>query len=128
MSIKIRQAEEKDLAAILDILNYEILNTTAVYDYTPRSLQSQLEWFQRKKKDSLPVIVAVKDQKVLGYASFGIFRPWEAYELSIEHSLYVDKDARRQGVGELLMVEIMKIANRDGYHSLIAGIDASNEG
>src|SRR5690606_5550497 len=73
-------------------------------------------------------IVAVKDQKVLGYASFGIFRPWEAYELSIEHSLYVDKDARRQGVGELLMVEIMKIANRDGYHSLIAGIDASNEG
>lgn len=128
MSIQIRQAEEKDVRAILDILNYEILNSTSVYDYTPRTFEAQLEWFQRKKKDSLPVIVAERKLKVVGYATFGIFRPWEAFKLSIEHSLYIDKNSRSEGIGKLLMDEIIHLAIKEGFHSMIAGIDASNEG
>ncbi|MBD3723518.1 MAG: N-acetyltransferase, partial [Flavobacteriaceae bacterium] len=48
MSIKIREYKEDDCSAILDIINYNILNSTALYDYKPRNLETQLAIFKDK--------------------------------------------------------------------------------
>lgn len=113
----VRPATLKDVPKILEIINYEITNSTVVYDYMERSLAQQIEWFNAKQEAKMPVLVAEKNSKVLGYGSFGIYRPWDAYKYSVEHSIYVSNSARGMGVGK-----------KQGYHTMIAGIDAENNG
>lgn len=127
MSTKIRQAEEKDISRILEIINYEILNSTVVYHYKERTLKQQIDWFKEKNKNKFPVFVAEKNNEILGFGTYGIFRPWEAYKFSVEHSIYVDKDSRGLGIGKILMTELINLATNEGYHTIIAGIDVSNK-
>ena len=126
MEIQVRSAKKEDLQAILEIINFEIANSTTVYDYTARTTETQLTWFKRKEEEKMPVIVAEMNGTVVGYGTFGIFRPWEGYLHSIEHSLYVSNDSRGLGIGKLLMSELIRHARTIGYHTMIAGVDASN--
>ena len=48
MEIKIRPYQVEDTQAILEIINYNILNSTALYDYEPRTLENQLAIFDDK--------------------------------------------------------------------------------
>lgn len=123
----IRTAEEKDLQAILDIYNDAVLHTTAVYTYEAQTLKSREIWYKQKMEDGFPVVVYELDDKVVGFATFGPFRAWPAYKYTIEHSIYVDNDYRRQGIATSLLKEIIAIANEREYKTLIAGIDAANE-
>ena len=47
--------ETEHAAAILEILNEAILNSTALYDYQPRTLQSMQTWFAIKREQHFPV-------------------------------------------------------------------------
>jgi L-amino acid N-acyltransferase len=113
---------------ILDIFNDAILNSTALYDYKQRELESMTNWFNVKEKNNFPVIGIVDDQnKLLGFGSYGTFRNWPAYKYSIEHSLYIHKNYRGQELGKIILSEIIKNASGQDYHCLIAGIDSTNE-
>ena len=125
--VHIRNAEEKDLPAILAIYNDVIANTTAVYDYEPHTLAMRLAWFNLKKEQGFPVFVAEEDGKILGLSSIGPFRAWAAYQFSVENSIYVATDARGKGVAKMLMAPIIEAARQLGMHTILAGIDASNE-
>ncbi|RFC55689.1 GNAT family N-acetyltransferase [Brumimicrobium aurantiacum] len=127
MEIVIREAEERDVERILEIINYEILNSTVVYDYKERTYDFQLNWLKQKKKDGMPVIVAEGENGVIGYGTFGIFRPFDGYQFSVEHSIYVDKDFRTHGIGKQLLQGLITLAKKGGFHTMIAGVDASNE-
>ena len=117
MEIKIRKAEKKDVSKILEIVNYEILNSTVVYDYKERTYDYQFKWFQQKLIDKMPVIVAESKEEVVGFGTFGIFRPWEAYKFSVEHSIYVSNNSRAKGIGKLLLTEL--INSSQGYIEVI---------
>lgn len=127
MEIIIRNAEEKDVNRILEIINYEILNSTVVYDYVERTSEYQLNWLRQKMKDGMPVIVAESENGVIGYGTFGIFRPFDGFQFSVEHSVYVDKEYRTHGIGKLLLSELIRLAKKNGFHIMIAGVDASNK-
>lgn len=124
----IRNAIEKDLPSILEIINHAILNTTAVYDYNPRTLKTQQEWFIKKTKDKMPVIVIEVNNEVVGFGSYGIFRPWDGYKFCVEHSIYISEKHRGKGLGEKLLQELIVLAKKQGFHTMIAGIDADNPG
>ena len=125
--VHIRNAEEEDLPAILAIYNDVIVNTTAVYDYEPHTPAMRLAWFNVKKEQGFPVFVAVENGKVLGLSSIGPFRAWAAYQFSVENSIYVAAEARGKGIGKMLMPPIIDAARQLGMHTMLAGIDASNE-
>lgn len=127
MEIVIRQAETKDMKGILEILNYEILNSTSVYDYTERTYEKQLKWFENKLKENMPVIIAHNGKEIVGYGTFGQFRPFDGYKFTVEHSIYVKNNTRAKGIGYKLMTRLIGLAKEKGLHSMIAGIDASNE-
>ena len=113
---------------ILAILNEAILNSTALWDYEPRSPEAMETWFAAKEARQFPVIGAVNEAgTVLGFASYGTFRAWPAYRYSIEHSVYVHKDHRGRGLGRTLLAAIVARARAQDYHNLVAGIEASNE-
>ena len=123
----LRKAEESDLLGILDIYNDAIINTTAVYSYEPQTLEDRLEWFRSKQANGYPILVIEDGGHIKGFATYGPFRPWPAYKYTIEHSVYVHKDYRGKGAGKLLMCEIINLAEANGYATLIAGIDATNQ-
>ncbi|NYZ13573.1 N-acetyltransferase [Azospirillum sp. RWY-5-1] len=123
----IRNAEDQDLDAILAIYNDAVVNTTAVYDYEPRNAEAQARWFAAKREQCLPVIVAEIGGAVAGFASFGPFRPWPAYLHTVENSVYIAPDRRGQGVGSALIPPLLDLARAKGLHTMVAGIDATNE-
>ena len=124
----IRVATELDIPAILEITNYEILNSTVLYEYEARSLDTQLQWFNDKMANGWPVLVAELNGAVVGFGTFGKFRERIAYRFSVEHSVYVHKDHRGKAIGNALMVELIRLAKAQGYHTMIAGIDSTNMG
>lgn len=73
------------------------------------------------------MLVFEENDRAVGFATFGSFREWPAYKYTIEHSVYVHKDYRNQGIATKLMKKIIKIANEREYATLVAGIDAANE-
>lgn len=128
MKALVRDATRADVAAILEITNHAILNTTAIYDYHARSLETQLAWFEKRKADGFPVLVAELDNTVVGYASYGRFRERQAYRTTAEHSVYVAQGFEGKGIGGQLLEELMVRAKSQNIHTLVGGIDASNHG
>lgn len=124
----IREATEKDLVDILEIYNDAIVNTTAVYAYKVHTLEERKQWYDKKKQEGHPLLVIEKSGKVVAFATFGSFRAWPAYKYTIEHSVYVHAAYRNQGLALQLMKELIAIANARGYATLVAGIDAANQG
>ncbi len=113
--------------AILDIFNQAIVNSTALYDYQPRQPESMISWFKTKEIGNFPVIGAIDQfDRLLGFASYGTFRNWPAYKYSIEHSVYIHPDYRRQGIGFALMQQLILAATQQQYHTMIGGIDMTN--
>jgi L-amino acid N-acyltransferase len=127
MNVEIRPAGTDDLEAMLAIYNHAIINTTAVYDYQPRTSDAQRQWFETKQAQRLPVFVAVDNATIIGFGSFGPFRPWPAYQFTVENSLYVDSAFQRKGAGTALLASLVTAAQTAGYHTMVAGIDATNE-
>ena len=124
--ITVRLAGEADLPQLLDIYNHVILNTTAVYQYVPQTAEMRRAWFDSKQKDGYPIFVAEEKGIVLGFSSYGPFRAWAAYKYSIENSVYVAENQRGKGIAKLLLQPLIESARQQGYHAIIAGIDASN--
>lgn len=112
---------------ILGILNDAIVNSTALYDYKPRTPESMAGWFRTKEQGRYPVIGAVdEDGHLAGFASYGSFRAWPAYKYSVEHSVYIHKDRRGQGLGTTLMQRLIDAARAQDYHVMVGGLDATN--
>ena len=122
----LREATEADLSAILAIYNHAIETTTAVFDYSPHTLQMRRQWFQAKRAANLPVVVAVDNNEVVGFATYGPFRAWPAYKYTVEHSVYVAAASRGRGAGRALVNEVISQARRSQMHNVIAGITTDN--
>jgi L-amino acid N-acyltransferase len=113
--------------AILEIFNDAILNSTALYEYKPRTMETMQTWFATKATNRFPVIGAVNDAGALmGFASYGAFRAFPANKYSVEHSVYVHANHRGQGVSVVLMKALIERARAAELHTLIGGIDAAN--
>jgi L-amino acid N-acyltransferase len=124
--MRIRMAEEKDLPAVTDIYNEVLRTSTAIYRDEETTLEERVQWWQNQRQKGYPLLVAEEDDEVLGFASYGDFRPWPGYRFTVEGSIHLRPDARRHGTGTLLLQDLIADARAAGKHMLIAGIDAEN--
>jgi phosphinothricin acetyltransferase len=112
---------------ILAIINDAIVSSTALWDYVPRPADAMIPWFAAKEAGRYPVIGMVDEAgRLLGFGTYGAFRAWPAYKYSVEHSVYVHRDHRGRGHGRTLLGALIERARSQEYHTLIAGIEASN--
>ncbi len=126
--VLLRDATEDDLGRILEITNHAIVNTTAIWSLEPTTLDERRAWFRARREHGFPVLVAqLEDGRVIGFASYGEFRPRAGYRHTSEHSLYVDADVRGRGIGKALLAALIERAEAGGVHVLIGGIAADNE-
>ena len=128
MKIAIRPYQTQDTQAILDIINYNILHSTALYDYNIRTYEQQKAILDDKLAKNFPVIVAEANGQVVGFGMYSEFRFREAYKFTVEHSVYVANDYHGKGIGNLLLAELITLAKVQKLHTMIAVIDAENQG
>ena len=128
MQINIRDYKQDDAEAILEIINYNILNSTSLYDYDVRDLEQQKTILEDKIKKGFPVIVADFEGKCVGFGMYSEFRFRQAYLFTVEHSVYVSKDFSGKGIGKMLLLELINIAKNQKLHTMIGVIDSENVG
>lgn len=124
--MELRKATLDDAEAIREIYNYEVLNSLVTLDLTPRSEAEQRHWIA-EHSGVYPAIVAVIDGRVAGFASLSPYRPRPGYSTTVEDSIYVGADYRKQGVGTALLNEILKLAEQHGFHSCMARVMADHQ-
>jgi L-amino acid N-acyltransferase len=127
MAIQIRPYTATDVPAILEIINFNILHSTSLYDYEPRTLEKQLQILAEKTAKNFPVVVAVVEDKVAGFGMYGEFRFREAYRFTVEHSVYISNDFKGKGIGGKLLQHLIEDAKNKKLHTMIGVVDAENK-
>ena len=126
--MRIRTAEQGDLAALLDIYNYEVVHGVATLDLAPKSLDDWQVWFDCHNVDNHPLYAAVENGQVAGYASLSPYREKEAYRSTVELSIYIHPEFRRRGIAGALMGFLLDEARKDERtHTVVSVITSGNE-
>ena len=125
----IRTATLHDLVAITAIYNDFVLHSTAIWNEQLYSVADRQAWFSQKQAQQEPIIVAIDASKhtLIGYASYGAWRHFDGFRHTVEHSLYVDKTAQGRGVGSALLRELIKLAQQQNKHAMVACIESGNQ-
>lgn len=125
----IRPSTEDDIGAIADIYAWNVLNGTGTFEIDPPSAADIAARRADVLAKRLPWLVAERDGRVLGYAYANVFRPRPAYRFSVEDSIYLAPDAKGQGVGKLLLAELISQCEAQGARQMLAVIgDSANAG
>ena len=127
MEIKIRPYQIEDAPIVLEIINYNILNATALYDYEPRTLENQVVILEEKLSKGFPVIVATENEMVVGFGYYSEFRFREAYKFTVEHSVYAHPNHLGKGIGKSILENLILLAKAQKLHTMIGVIDAENQ-
>jgi L-amino acid N-acyltransferase len=123
----VRDAAPADVPGILEIYNDVVATSTAIYAFDPSTLDERVRWFESRRAQGYPVLVAADGPSILGFASFGDFRPFPGYVTTVEHSVHVRTDRRRGGLGRALVESLLPRARALGKHVSVGAIDAENE-
>ena len=121
-SLNIRDVQSQDISAIAKIYAHAVENGTASFELVA---PDEVEIFKRYDAilaGSFPYIVAVKENKVVGYAYANSFRPRLAYQWSVENSVYIAPDAQGVGVGRALLTHLIIECELKGYRQMLAVI------
>jgi len=127
VSCSVRPAAEPDLAAINDIYNHYVLQSSCTYQEEPEPIESRRDWF-KAHGEKHPVIVAESDGQVVGWGSLSVYHKRAAYRHTVENSIYIHHQHRRKGIGSTLLNELIVRGRRIGHRAIIAVIDAEQTG
>lgn len=126
--IEVRDAVQGDLDAIRQILNNEIAGSTATWTTKAKTRDAMHAWYESRREGGFPVLVAIREGSVAGYASYGPFRSGEGYARTVEHSIYVGSNGRGGGVGKALLAALIARAQDEGYRLIVGGVSGEAEG
>ena len=121
----IRDARDSDLPEILAIYNDVVRTTTAIYEDDLSTLEQRRAWFDGRRKQGMPVLVGEAAGEVIGFSSFGDWRPRWGYRFSVEHSVHIRADRRGRGHGRALIEVLFPLAVDMKMHVMIGHIDSA---
>jgi L-amino acid N-acyltransferase YncA len=124
MTALIRLATEADAAAIAAIYRPYVEDSRISFE---EEAPDAIEVAQRMASPIHPWLIAHVDDRVLGYASTSPMRNRRAYRWSVETGIYLNPDAQGQGLGRELLNAHLKLLERQGFVTVIAGIALPND-
>lgn len=120
--MEVRLATPQDAEELLEIYRYYVEHTAITFEYETPSITE----FRQRIKQTLkryPYLAAVDGHgKIVGYAYASSFKNRAAYNWSVETTIYVDKDVKRQGIGEKLYEALEEILRKQHVINLDACI------
>ena len=125
----IRPSIPADLPAITTIYGWNVLNGCGTFEIEAPDAADMARRREDVLSKQLPWLVAEQAGHVLGYAYANHFRPRPAYRFCLEDSIYLSRDAQGQGIGRLLLAELLGQCEARGARQMLAVIgDAANAG
>ena len=125
----IRPSMAADLPAIAAIYAWNVMNGTGTFELEPPDLAEMTRRREDVLSKGLPWLVAEQQGQVCGYAYANHFRPRLAYRFCLEDSIYLAENATGQGLGKLLLAELMAQCEARGARQMLAVIgDSANAG
>lgn len=125
-----RPALLSDLQRLLEIYNHYILNTPTTFNMRPFTLEEFGHWFEEHSDGKrYRLVVAVEnedDGRIIGYAGTGRFRPKQAYETTVESTIYCRPECTQRGVGTLLYRVLFELIAGEDIHRVVAGVTLPN--
>ena len=129
-TITLRLATSADAEQIRAIYNHEVMHTAATFDLVPRSLADQQVWLAARS-GAMAAVVGVDPGDptgdVVGFGALSPYKERAAYRTSVEDSVYVRRDRNGQGIGKLIVNELLRVAAASGFHTVFARISAASE-
>jgi len=119
-------AKATDCREMLDIYGPVIKSTATSFEYTVPSLGEFQARFMRIHS-AYPWLVCQWDEQVAGYAYSGPHRTREAYQWSVELSVYVSPPFYRRGIASALYSSLISLLSLQGYYTGLAGISLPND-
>jgi phosphinothricin acetyltransferase len=124
----IRAAEEADVVPLNDLYNHYVEGTAVTFDVRPSSVEERRVWFsQFARTGRHQLLVATRRDVLVGYACSHGFRAKEAYETSVETTIYVAAGCEGQGIGSALYSALFAGLVGEDVHRAYAGITLPNE-
>lgn len=120
-NIKIREVKKEDVAAILKIYNYYVLNTAITFEYEVPTKEEYLERIYNIT-EKYPFLVAEKDGVIVGFCYATAFKGRAAYDWSVETTVYVDVNFKKMKIGNSLYKELEHCLIAQGILNLYACI------
>ena len=125
--IDVRPSTAADVLPISHIYAHHVRHGTATFEITP---PDSVEIARRREiivAESLPFLVAESQGEILGYAYASLYRPRPAYRFTIEDSIYIHPDRIGQGLGRLLLTELIHRCEQGRWRQMVAVIgDSAN--
>lgn len=125
-NLLIREATNSDADAIRAIYNHEVENETSTMDLVPRTLESQREWIAARSGAFCAIVAVDTAGELLGFGALSEYKDRSGYRTTVENSVYVRRDAARQGIGKEILSNLINTATISGFHSVIARIEAQS--
>lgn len=125
----IRPSTDADLPAIARIYTHHVLHGTGTFETTPPTEDDMRLRRADVLGKGLPWMVVECGGVVQGFAYGNWFKPRPAYRFSVEDSIYLAPEAAGQGLGKLLLTELLAQLERRGIRKVMAVIgDSANAG
>lgn len=122
LDITIRDAFERDAAAVQAIYAYHVLHGTASYDIDPPPLESIRDKIRWILDEGWPFLIAERDGAIVAYAYATQFRDRAAYRYTCENSIYVHPDWVGRGIGKTLLEALVERSAASGFKTMVAVI------
>lgn len=127
--MRVRPATAADAAACVEIYRPYVLDTVITFETEVPTVEEMAERIVNARVTHEWLVLDV-DGDVIGYAYAHQFNSRAAYQWSVETSVYLAQDRRREGGGRLLYAELLRRLTERGFRRAFAGIaqpnDASN--
>ncbi len=124
--MNIRPVKLEDAQGIAEVYNYYIQNTHHTFETEPLGIDEMRKRIGGMIED-YPYLVAEEDGEILGYACAAQFRLRDAYEYSVEVSIYVRNAAKQKGIGTQLYTKLFDELAETNVHVIVAGISLPND-
>lgn len=126
--IRIRPAASADLTELTDIYNHYVTHTPVTFDIEPVAAEQRRAWLEAHPGTGRHrLLVAEEAGRVLGYVSSSPLRPKQAYETSVETSIYLAPGHTGRGLGGKLYSALFEALAGEDVHRAYAGITQPNE-
>lgn len=126
-TMTIRPSDTADLGALTTIYAWNVTHGTGTFEIEPPDADEMARRRDAVLANGWPFLVAERGGTLLGYAYANHFRPRRAYRFCVEDSIYLAPEARGQGVGRVLLAELVARCAAAGARQMLAVIgDSAN--
>ncbi|MCR5273704.1 MAG: GNAT family N-acetyltransferase [Lachnospiraceae bacterium] len=120
--MRIRRATPEDAKALADIYSYYVKETAISFEYDPPSCEEFRGRMEAIEKKGYPYLVALEDDRIIGYCYANILKDREAYKYACETTIYLDPNAKGNGAGRALYESLEEELRAIGIKNLYACI------